>query len=233
MRKKREGQKKNPKKRSTKEAKQESAKKKMKGSTRRPKEELNDDSIEVKIEIGDEMVEFDLKQDKFDAVIPEEGHSSRRGGIVEDVGSSLGDIGGDHFEPEPSPGSLGDIGDHYERDHFELEPAKEVGGEERRIYSDNDVADVADIVDVESKITTRSSKTQLGNVGEEDPSAALKAEEVGESFERIGSQSVVGNSTTEEKKKIVRDENQEKQKDEQRFSKKTYTESAQYYPTPS
>ena len=211
MRKKREDQKKNLKK--GERSKQDSAKKEK----RRPKGELNDDSLAIKIETkeGIGRVEFDLKPGKFEAVIPEEGHCSSDS-IAEDVESSLGDIGG-----------------HYERDHFELEPAKEVGGEERRIYSDNDVADVADIVDVESKITTRSSKTQLGNVGEEDPSAALKAEEVGESFERIGSQSVVGNSTTEEKKKIVRDENQEKQKDEQRFSKKTYTESAQYYPTPS
>ena len=197
VRKKREDQMKKPNKseRSMKAAKQESVNKEKNGSTRRPKEESNDDTIEVKIEIGDGSVEFDLKEEECEAVIPKEGQSIRRGRIAEDVGISLGDIGDDH-EPEP---------------------AKEDVGEERRIYPDNGVAEE---VDGDSKITTRSSDTQqMDEVDEEDPSRASKTEEVQESFERIGSQSLVGNSITEEETEIVKDEalreNREKQKDEQ------------------
>ena len=198
VRKKREDQMKRPKKseRSMKVlSKQESVNKEMNGSTRRPKEESNDDTTEVKIEIGEGSVEFDLKEEECEAVKPKEGQSSRRGSIAEDVGSSLGHIG-DDLEPES---------------------AKEDVGEERRIYPDNGVAEE---VDGESKITTRSSDTQqMGEVDEEDPSRASKTDEVQESFERIGSQSLVGNSITEEETEIVKDEalreNREKQKDEQ------------------
>ena len=173
-------------------SKQESVNKEMNGSTRRPKEESNDDTTEVKIEIGKGSVEFDLKEEECEAVKPKEGQSSRRGSIAEDVGISLGDIG-DDLEPES---------------------AKEDVGEERRIYPDNGVAEE---VDGESKITTRSSDTQqMGEVDDEDPSTASKTEEVEESFER---KSMVGNSTTEEETEIVKDEalreNREKQKDEQ------------------
>ena len=145
MRKKREDQKKNQKKSERKETKEESEKKEKNGSRRRPKEESNDDTTEVKIEIGEEIAEFDLKEEEFEAVIPNECLSGRRGSIAEDVGSSLGDIG-DNVEPEPGPHLLDDIVNDVEPEIVEQDV-----GEERRIYSDDEVVEE---VHVQKKITS-------------------------------------------------------------------------------
>ena len=94
---------------------------------------------------------------------------------------------------------LDDIGDN-----FEPEPVKDDIGEERRVYlqTDNDGADKV----TENKTTSErsSANIQLDEVPEKESNVASK---VGaeESFETISSQSIMGNST-EEEREIVKDE---------------------------
>jgi len=129
---------------------------------------------------------------KFDTSHSEERRSSRPCSRSGHVTSFLDDIG-DNFEPEPG---------------------KDDGmGEERRVYlqSDNDGADKV----IENK-TTSERAIANSQLDEKDVSAVSKIA-AEESFETISSQSIIGNST-EEEKEIVKDEaiheNQEEKNEE-------------------